>query len=260
MNDRSVYQSRGGGYTRGPWIALLSALLTSACPSPDGTPPGTSGPTAAESVASSADATTSGATTTAAPGSTTVGATIDTNSSTTGEGSGDDEGSTTSGECPVIEEPTTGELNPLIVDECDTLCAHYQECGLKEHALCVMGCIAKFGYDHEECQEAGSAARMCLTGMTCEELGEHLKFNRPGPCAKPLEGQEDACNCQTLRGTGEGWCMARLDCPYVPNRRITCSQDTCKCFVGDEVVKTCPKGNACEDLHSKAESCCCMFH
>ncbi len=259
MNDRAAYRSRDLGDTRGPWIALLCALLTSACPSPDGTPPGTSGPTATDSGATSVDTTASGATTTATPQSTTVGATVDTNPSTTGEGSGDDESSTTSGECPVIEDPTTGELNPLVVDECDTLCAHYQECALKDHALCVMGCIAKFGYDREECQEAGSAARMCLTGMTCEELGDHLKFNKPGPCAEPLEDQEDACSCQTQWGMGEDLCTARRDCPYVPRRRITCAQDTCQCFVGDELVKTCPKGNACADLRDKAESCCCMF-
>jgi hypothetical protein len=61
--------------------------------------------------------------------------------------------------------------------------------------------------------------------------------------------------------SGVDACTYKLDCPYVPSRRIVCGQGTCACHVGDEVVKTCPQGDTCQDwldLWDKAESCCCM--
>jgi hypothetical protein len=233
---------------------LVSAFLASACQQPTG----------ATETAASADATTSGAAQTTAAQTTTAGVSTGATSSTTHSGgSGGDTTSGAAAECPDLEDPTTGQINPQVVAECDALCAHYQECGLKEHELCQMGCVAKFGADHQECYEAGSAARTCLTAMTCEELGEYLQFNEGGPCAQLLEGQHEACTCQSqsIMHVGVDACAYNLDCPYVPFRQIACAQGTCECRVGDEVVKTCPQDDTCADwldLIDKAESCCCM--
>lgn len=227
---------------------FVSAALAGACQQPSGVP---------ETTASAAT-TTTGAAQTTANASTTTG-----EPTTLGGGSSEGSSSETEGECPVLEDPTTGAINPQVVEECDALCAHYQECGLKEHALCQMGCVAKFGLDHQDCFEARSAARKCLMALACEELGEYLQFNEGGSCAQLLEDEHQACTCQTQSGMHSGGdaCTYRLDCPYVPLRRMVCRQGTCECYVGDDVVKTCPQGDTCQDwldLWDKAESCCCM--
>ncbi|MFY0539462.1 hypothetical protein [Nannocystis pusilla] len=123
----------------------------------------------------------------------------------------------------------------------------------------------QFGADHQECYEAGSAARQCLTATTCEELGEYLQFNEGGACAQLLEAQHEACTCQSQSSmhVGVDACAYNLDCPYVPFRQISCGQGICECRVGGEVVKTCPQDDTCADwldLFDKAESCCCMVH
>ncbi len=238
---------------RGRVSLLISALLVGACQHPIDV----------AVTAASAEATSSGGAPTSAAEPTTAGvATEATASTTTGGGSGADATSGVWGECPSIEDPTTGAINPQVVEECDALCARYQECGLKEYELCQMGCVAKFGVDHQECYDAGSAARTCLTAMTCEELGAYLQFDIGGPCRPALDGQQEACNCHSQSLSGTDLCAYNLYCPYVPFRRISCNNGTCKCYVGDEVVKTCPQGDTCEDwydLLDKAESCCCMM-
>jgi len=245
---------------RGRASLLISALLVGACQHPIDV----------AVTAASADATTTGGAPTSAAAPTTTGVATDATTSTTdattsttaGGGTGADATSGVWGECPSIEDPTTGAINPQVVEECDALCARYQECGLKEHELCQMGCVAKFGVDHQECYEAGSAARTCLTAMTCEELGAYLQFNDGGPCRALLDGQQEACTCQSQSGSGTDLCVYNLDCPYVPFRSISCFHGTCKCYVGEDVVKTCPQGDTCEDwldLLDKAESCCCMM-
>lgn len=249
---------------RDPWSVPVGAFLMVACQQPIG----------ATETAASADATSSGGAQTTAAKPTTTGGSTGANASTTvGEGSGGDSnsegsgsggsGSGVEGECPVFEDPTTGAINQQVVEECDALCAHYQECGLKEHELCHMGCVAKIGNDYQDCYEAGSAARECLTAMTCEDLGEYLKFNEGGPCAQLLADQHETCTCQSQSGThvGVDECWYDLDCPYVPFRRIWCHQGICECYVGEDVVKTCPQGDTCRDwldLVDMAESCCCM--
>lgn len=245
---------------RDPWSVLVGAFVMVACQQP----------IEATETAASADATSSGRTTAAEP-TTTGGSTVANASTTVGEGPGGDSqgsgsggsGSGVEGECPVFEDPTTGAINRQVVEECDALCAHYQECGLKEHENCHMGCVAKFGNDYQDCYEAGSAARECLTAMTCEELGEYLKFNEGGPCAQILADQHETCTCQSQSGThvGVDECWYDLDCPYVPFRRIWCHQGICECYVGEDVVKTCPQDDTCRDwldLVDMAESCCCM--
>lgn len=245
-------------HTRGS--ALVGALLACACQQPsDGMDAGASG---GATTSGAAQTTTSGPSTSG--GATTTVEGLSDGGSSSGGAEGGDASSGISGECPDLGDSTTGEINPQVVGECDALCTHYQECGLKEHDLCQMGCVAKFGFDHDACYEAGSAARECLTAMTCDELGEYLKFNAGGPCAQFLEDQHQACTCQAqeFAVVGVDACGYTLDCPYVPFRQIYCHQGICECHVGNDIVKTCVQGDTCHvwsGIHDKAESCCCML-
>lgn len=243
-------EQNGPRSPRGPWSAFVTAFLAGACHQPETT-------TGTEAMTSGAAPTTAAEPTTLSPA--TDAPTEATPSTTLGQGTSSDATSGPGDDCAALEHPTPGELNPQVVAECDALCTHYHECGLKEHDLCQMGCVARSGSDHEECYDTGSAARACLSAMTCDELGAYLQFNKAGPCTQQLEDQHQACTCQATSISGDGLCGYNLDCPYVPFRQLYCHQGICECKVDDAVVKTCPQDNICDDFpgFDAYEACCC---